>query len=57
MDHKTRVKRAENAISLVHEDQSVSLEQVKDSLEELREFVNDRVLAIEEDLWRREQGL
>ena len=52
--HEKIVDQTKDWIRRVHSDQSVSLEQVLDSLELLRDEILDCIAAIEEDMRRLE---
>jgi hypothetical protein len=53
--HEKIVDQAKDRIRRVHSDQSVSLGQVLDSLELLRDEILDCIAAIEEDIRRTEE--
>jgi len=50
--HEKLMGKALEYIRRIHSDQSVPLEQTRDSLELLRDEVLDRIAAIEEDIRR-----
>jgi len=52
MKKKTLEDKAIEAISAVHSDQSITLEETLYSLEVLRDWVDDCISAIEEDISR-----
>lgn len=52
--HEKNVSKARDFIRRVHADQSVSLEQTLESLETLRDEVDDCIVAINEDIKRQE---
>lgn len=53
----SRKDEAKYAISRVHVNLGVSLEQNLADLEELAEFCNDLISGIQEDISRRDQGV